>query len=85
MHRPWLEHYGNVPHHLEYPQATMSGQILQTAARLPEADALSFMGRKISYAAMAQQIERAACAFWALGIRKGMRVMLCLPNVPQTV
>ena len=85
MERPWLKHYGDVPHHLEYPQGSISAQVLKTAARLPQAEALSFMGRKISYAALAEGIETAARAFWNLGIRKGDKVLLCLPNLPQTV
>ena len=85
MERPWLNHYGAVSHHLEYPDCSISEQVLKTAARLPKSDALSFMGRKISYAEMAERIDQTACAFWALGIRKGDRVMLCLPNLPQTV
>ena len=85
MERPWLKHYGAVAHHLNYPDCSISGQVLKTAARLPKSDALSFMGKRISYAKMAEKIEQAACAFWALGIRKGDRVLLCLPNLPQTV
>ncbi len=85
MERPWLKHYGAVAHHLEYPQSSISGQVLKTAARLPKSDALSFMGRRISYAKMAEKMEEAARAFWALGIRKGDKVLLCLPNLPQTV
>lgn len=85
MERPWLNHYGAVPHHLKYPECSISEQVLKTAARLPQSDALSFMGKRISYAVMAEKIEETARAFWALGIRGGDRVLLCLPNLPQTV
>lgn len=85
MKRPWLEHYGSVPHHLEYPGGSMSDIVLQTAAKHPQWDALSFMGKTVSYEALAQRIRKVAGAFYALGVRKGDRVTLCLPNVPQTV
>lgn len=85
MERPWLEHYKAVPRRLEYPQCSISGQVLKTAARLPQSIALSFMGGNISYAALAEKIDQTARAFWALGIRKGDKVLLCLPNLPQTV
>jgi long-chain acyl-CoA synthetase len=85
MDRPWLAHYADVPHHLEYPQGSISDAFFATAARLPHYEALSFMGRRISYAQFAKKVEQACRAFAALGIRKGERIMLCLPNVPQAV
>ena len=85
MKRPWLDHYGAVPHHLTYPAGSMSDQILENAKKYPEREALSFMGKKISYGALEQNIRAVARAFWGLGIRKGHRVTLCLPNAPQTV
>ncbi len=85
MERPWLKHYGSVPHHLSYPAGSMSDAVLQTARRIPDGEALSFMGKSISYAALEQGICSAARAFWGLGICKGDRVTLCMPNIPQTV
>ncbi len=85
MNRPWLEHYGKVPHHLSYPAGSMSDAVLANAERIPQKQALSFMGRSISYAALGANIEKTARAFAALGIQKGERVMLCMPNIPQTV
>ncbi len=85
MNRPWLAHYGNVPHHLEYPAGSMSDAVFSAANGAPEAEALSFMGRRISCRKMLDQIRKTASAFHALGVRKGERVTLCMPNVPQTV
>lgn len=85
MRRPWLEHYGEVPHHLDYPTCTISAQVLKTAERYPQSPALSFMGKKITYTDFAKSIEDTARAFQGLGIGKGDRVLLCLPNLPQTV
>ena len=85
MKRPWLDHYGTVPHHLTYPNGSMSDRVLENAEKYPKQEALSFMGRAVSYAALAQNIRAVARAFWGLGVRKGDRVTLCLPNAPQTV
>ncbi len=85
MKRPWLDHYGAVPHHLEYPRGSMSDAVLCHAERLPQQEALSFMSRSVSYQELAERIRETACAFWGLGIRRGDRVTLCLPNIPQTV
>ncbi len=85
MNRPWLHHYGAVPHHLQYPHGSMSDAVLCCAEKHPAGDALSFMGRAVSYGQLAKRIKETADAFWGLGVRKGDRVTLCMPNIPQTV
>jgi len=82
---PWLGSYGEVPFHLEYSDKSMSGAVLETAAKDPDFPALSFMGRTIPYKEMAAEIDRVARAFYALGVRPGHRVLVCLPNVPQAI
>ena len=82
---PWLSSYGEVPFHLEYSDKSMSGAVLETIAKDPDFTALSFMGRSISYRELGQEIDRTASAFYALGVRPGNRVLVCLPNVPQAI
>lgn len=82
---PWLGSYGEVPFHLEYSEKSMSGAVLETAAADPDFPALTFMGRIIPYKEMAAEIDRVARAFYALGVRPGHRVLVCLPNVPQAI
>ena len=82
---PWLSSYGEVPFHLEYSDKSMSGAVLETIAKDPDFTALSFMGRSISYRELGQEIDRTARAFYALGVRPGNRVLVCLPNVPQAI
>ena len=43
------------------------------------------MGRKFSYGEMHDQIRRVACGLQAMGVRKGDRVGLYLPNTPHYV
>ncbi len=82
---PWLEHYGDVPFHLTYSDKSMADTVLETAAADPDFPALSFMGRKIPYKALAAEIDRTARAFYHIGVRAGMRVLVCMPNVPQAI
>ena len=56
-----------------------------TVRRCPDRPALDFLGRKTSYAELARLVERAARGFQQLGVRKGTRVGLCLPNSPYYV
>ncbi|HEV2147599.1 MAG TPA: long-chain fatty acid--CoA ligase [Longimicrobiaceae bacterium] len=57
---------------------------LERSARLfPDAPALVFEGRALSYGEMEERTGRAAHALEALGVRPGDRVALFLPNVPE--
>lgn len=82
---PWLDSYGDVPFHLDYSDRTMYGEVLCTAEQYPKLNALSFMGRNISYADMIKNTDIVARAFVAAGIRENDHVTVCMPNVPQTV
>ncbi len=82
---PWLGSYGEVPFHLEYSDKSMAETVLDTAAADPDFPALAFMGRKISYAEMAANIDTVARGFYSLGVRPGMRVLVVMPNVPQAI
>lgn len=82
---PWLSSYGDCKFNLEYPKLSMSDLVIKTAETYPKNAALSYMGRKITYAELKAKILEAARAFYALGVRQGDRVTVCLPNVPQAV
>ena len=82
---PWLESYGAVTPNLDYSEKTLSGAVLERAAMEKDFPALTFMGKATSYTRLAAEIDRVARAFYALGIRPGTRVLVCLPNVPQAV
>jgi long-chain acyl-CoA synthetase len=57
----------------------------RSAQRFSRRPALYFFGKTISYQECRRLVERFACGLAALGIRKGDRVALCLPNSPQAV
>lgn len=71
--------------HLEYPEKTMFQMIEQNAADYPAAVAYEFFNKKTSYRAFCTQIEQAARAFVASGIRRDDVVTICLPNIPQAL
>lgn len=52
-------------------------------ARFGDRSAVDFFGRSISYAELAAQVERATLGLQALGVVKGTRVALSLPNTPH--
>ena len=84
--KPWLSHYDpGVPAHLHYPTVPVF-HFLDEAARLcPERPCLIYQGQTLSYLAVADQTNRLAAALRFLGLRKGDRVGICMPNCPEFV
>jgi long-chain acyl-CoA synthetase len=83
---PWVKFYeAGVPSNLEYPDTTLGGILSETAGKFPDHTALLFYGKKITYAELDRLANRFAHVLAGLGVRKGDRVALMLPNVPQMV
>ena len=82
---PWLKYYGNTPAHLDYPRQTIYQIVRESAQRHPGDVAYEFMNKQTSYAQFMQRIDRVAKALIALGIGKGDRVTICMPNSPQAL
>lgn len=83
----WHQHYEDgVPHSLHpYPQQTLVDVVKSTAAQRPDHVALYFKGSAITYARLNQLSDAFASSLLHLGLRKGDRVALLLPNTPQMV
>ena len=84
--RPWLGQYdNNVPYTIAAPRALLQDLLHSSARRYPRRTALAFEGSQISYRRLEQEASRFANALRAMGLQKGERVMLALPNLPQLV
>jgi long-chain acyl-CoA synthetase len=57
----------------------------RSVTRFPGRPAMSFMGRRWTYAALGDWVARAVRGLQDLGVRRGERVGLCLPNTPYSV
>src|SRR5438034_6849098 len=81
----WLAHYDpGVPATLApYPPRTLVDYVSERARQRPDHPALLFKGATITYAALERWSDSCAAALAALGIRRGDRVALLLPNCPQ--
>ena len=82
---PWTKYYGETPATLNYPNLTMYQLLRQTARQYPDSIAYDFKGKAATYKAFMEAIEAAAKGLVAMGIRKGDRVTVCMPNSPQAL
>lgn len=83
---PWVGHYDpEVPPEIGPVSGCLPQLLLQAAQRSPRSPALAYLGRTITYGALAAETARLAQAFRNLGVGPGERVAFLLPNCPQLV
>lgn len=82
---PWLKHYENAPANLDYYQSTMYQWVEDTAKEFPNHTAIEYFGKNFSYTFLLNEITKCAGILLASGIKKGDKVSICLPNIPQAV
>jgi long-chain acyl-CoA synthetase len=84
--RPWTTHYDpGVPASLVYPRVPLQAILDDTSESQPNAVATIFFNRKRTYKSISDDAWRFANGLRRLGLQKGDRVALLLPNTPQFV
>lgn len=68
---------------MTYSKITLPEMLERTSAKSPGAPALIYFGAKISYGQLQDHVNRLAAGLQALGLAKGDRVALMMPNCPQ--
>ena len=82
---PWRSFYGSTPVSLDYPNLTMYQLLQRNAKQYPDHIAYVFMGKETTYGAFLGRIEAAAKGLTNIGIGRGDRVTICMPNSPQAL
>lgn len=97
MDRPWFASYEpNVPRSVEIPHVTLNHFLAESTRKYPYNTATNFVlsylarglytvGGKMTYQKLNEMVDRFANALYQLGVRKGDRVALMLPNSPHYV
>lgn len=70
---------------LNYPDTTVFDAVLQSANKYPQNTAYDFFGKKVNYTVFIRQIEECAKALSRIGVKKGDRITICMPNTPHAV
>ena len=84
--KPWLNHY---PAGLDWDTDIERQPLYETLARTAtlrgDHIAVDFLDYCMTYEELLKQVNRTAKGLQALGVKKGSRVGLCLPNTPYSV
>jgi long-chain acyl-CoA synthetase len=83
---PWLKSYPpGIDWHARFVEEPVYQLLEESVRRFGDRPCLDFLGKRYSYAEVGALARRAAKGFAALGVRKGTRVGLMLPNSPYYV
>jgi long-chain acyl-CoA synthetase len=87
MEKLWLAHYDNgVPHSVgPIPNQPLQSILEETAAKYPDAACTIFKGRVVTYREMNALADRMAAGLAGMGVKKGDRIGIFMPNTPQFV
>ena len=84
--KPWLKMYDKgVPQQIEYPEVPLFFLLEESARKYPDSACTIFKGARISYPEMNELTDRLAAGLAELGVKKGDRVGIYMPNTPQFV
>jgi len=86
MNRIWLKNYPEeVPQTIECPDVPMHYYLDEAAFKFPDKPSLIFVDKKITYKRFREHVLRLANALQDIGVKKGDRVALFMPNCPQAI
>ena len=90
LEKPWLKSYKLGPYKLDhslapYPNLPVFQVLDDAVAHYPGQTAVYFLGRSINYAQLNSRVLKLAAALTELGVKKGDRVCVFLPNCPEFI
>ena len=88
--KPWLKSYKLGPYKLEeslapYPKVPVFKALDDAAEKFPGQTALLFLGRTLKYRDLKIQADKLAAALCNMGVKKGDKVCLFLPNCMEFI
>jgi long-chain acyl-CoA synthetase len=86
LEKPWFKFWPKgVSKHIEYPEVPLFEFLTNTAKKHPDSTAIVYVDRKITYRELDIATDKFATALNDLGVKKGDKVAIFLPNIPQFV
>jgi long-chain acyl-CoA synthetase len=84
--KPWSKFWpADVPENLDYPEVPLHVLLRKSAELHPEKPAIAFLEREITYAELDLFSDKFAAALTTLDVKKGGKVAVYLPNIPQFI
>ena len=82
----WLKNYpAEIPHEIDIPKIPLHQFLTDAYKANPERVAIHFMGKELTYKELYESALKFANYLQILGVEKGDRIAVMLPNCPQSV
>lgn len=86
LEKPWISSWPqDVPQSIKYPEISLGDVLRKSASTSPDQIAITYFGTNLSFKELDELVDRFAEALQNLGIEKGDRIGIYLPNIPQFV
>jgi long-chain acyl-CoA synthetase len=86
MEKKWIAHYPDeIPVSINYDEKPLHAFLKESADIYKGKKALYFMGKELSFQEVYRQAKKMAAYLQLLGLEKGDRIAVMLPNCPQAV
>ena len=83
--KPWLKYYSEEAINATLPECTIYEYLWEKNKDYPSDIAINYLGRKISYKELFENIDKAAAAFLKAGVKEKEIVTLALPSIPEAL
>ena len=81
--KPWSKYYDNLPTNIKYFEGSLYDAVYASAEKYPYNTAIEYYNNQITYKQFIKRINKCACALKTLGVKKGDKVTICMPNTPE--
>ncbi|MCA1031983.1 AMP-binding protein [Bacillus timonensis] len=86
IQKPWLDQYPKeIPHSINYENKTLQSYLKDASEEFSEKTAIHFLGKELKFNELYEKALKFANYLKHLGLKKGDRVAIMLPNCPQAV
>ena len=83
--KTWLQHYGNMPEHMQYNEGSIYDMFHEVAQQFPELPALEFFDVEYKFREFDKQVNIVAEALQRFGVVVDESVTICMPNIPEAI
>src|SRR5699024_5432335 len=84
--KPWHAHYPEeIPKSISYDEKPLHVYLQESVHRYEKMKALHFMGKEMTFSEVYTEAKKLANYMQSIGLKKGDRVAIMLPNCPQSV
>lgn len=83
--KPWLKYYSEEAINASLPECTIYEYLVENNKDYPSDIAINYLGRRITYKELFDNIDNTAAAFLKVGVKEKEIVTVALPSIPEAL